>query len=295
MVITNTGFGTVGLDDDPIDLAFAPANFSGPPGQPVWIVVADAGSDDNVYNALNLQDPATTELNQINNNFLVAPTTSALGWDNVRAIDALPQSGEVVTVSTDGFISAINGSGTIRTIVPTTVVVGNGEGLAVDPTTGRVWVGDDTLDEIWSVDPSLTPTMDVKELSFPLVDPPVPFRALNMHAPCMAFSTNGAFLVLSDTSTAGGGGRLIIFHSETPAPFALANFSITNVTQTVSGPQLEWAPAGDASFNLKYVVYRSADVANKASYAPVATVTTTSFTDTTAPTGGAFYYVLAKP
>ncbi len=82
----------------------------------------------------------------------------------------------------------------------------------------------------------------------------MPFRAFNIHDPGMAFSTNGAFLVVSDTSTAGGGGRLIIFHSEAYVPFALSSFSITNVTQTVSGPQLEWSPAGAASFNLKYVV-----------------------------------------
>jgi hypothetical protein len=163
----------------------------------------------------------------------------------------------------------------------------------VDPTTGKVWVADDSLDEIWSVDPSSG--ADTKELSFPLASPPVPFRALNMHSPGMAFSTNGAFLVVSDTSTAGGGGRLLIFHSESYAGFSLSSFSITNVTQTVSGPLLEWSPAGAASFNLKYVVYRSTNVANKASYAPIATVTTTSFTDTTAPAGGAFYFVLAKP
>ena len=80
--------------------------------------MADGGSDDNAYNALNLQDPATTELNQINNNFLVAPTTAGLGCGNLNAIGSLPQSGEVVTLSTDGFITAVNGSGTTRTIFP---------------------------------------------------------------------------------------------------------------------------------------------------------------------------------
>ncbi len=257
--------------------------------------MADGGSDDNTYNALNLQDPATTELNQMNTTSWWPRRPPSWAYGNLNAIGSLPQSGEVVTLSADGFITAVNGSGTTRAITPSGFTMTAGQALAVDPTTGRVWVADDALDEVWSVDPSLTPTADIKELSFPLKDPPVPFRAFNIHDPGMAFSTNGSFLVVSDTSTAGGGGRLLIFHSEPYVPFALSNFSITNVTQTVSGPQLQWSPAGAASFNLKYVIQRSTNVASAASFATIATVTTTSFTDTNAPAAGAFYRVLAKP
>ncbi len=293
IVITN--FGNLVADDDPFDLTFAPANFTGPPGQPGWIVVADRGSDGDTFNALNLVDPATTELYGTNNNFLAAPTTSGLGWDNLVAIAALPQSGEVVTLSYDGFITAVNGIGATRAIFPTSFIMTAGQALAVDPTTGRIWVADDTLDEVWSVDPSVTPTPDIKELSFPLVDPPVTYRQINIHDPGMAFSTNGSFLVVSDTSTAGGGGRLLVFHSEPFVPFALSTFSITNVSQTAQGPQLQWAPAGEASFNLKYSVQRGTDIANAASFATIATVTATAFTDTNAPATGAFYRVTAKP
>jgi hypothetical protein len=258
-------------------------------------VVADRGSDGDTFNALNLVDPATTELYQTNNNFLMAPTTSGLGWDNLTAIGSLPQSGEVVTLSYDGFITAVNGSGTARAITPTGFALAAAQALAVDPTTGRVWVAADGLDEVWSLDPSLTPTADIKELSFPLKDPPVAFRQMKFHDPGMAFATNGAFLVLSDTSTAGGGGRLLIFHKEPYVAFSLSAFSITNVSRTVQGLQLQWAPAGDASFNLKYSVQRGTNVANAASFVTIATVTATSFTDTNAPAAAAFYRVMAKP
>ncbi len=127
MVITNGGFGGA-ADDDPTDLTFAPANFTGSIGQPGWIVVADGGSDDNANNALNVQDPATTELNQVNTTFLVAPTTAGLGWGNLNAIGSLPQSGEVVTLSTDGFITAVDGNGTMRTIFPDRVRHDGGPG-----------------------------------------------------------------------------------------------------------------------------------------------------------------------
>ena len=293
LVVTN--FGNLVADDDPIDLTFAPASFTGSLGQPNWLVIADKGSDSDTYNALNLQDPATTELNQTNNNFLVTPTAGGLGFDDLTAIVYLPQSGEVVAFSNSS-LKAVDGNGTTRTITPTTLLPTAAMALAVDPNTGRVWVADDVLDEVWSVDPSASgQTPDVKELSFPLVNPPVNYRQMKFHDPGMAFATNGAFLVVSDTSTAGGGGRLIIFHSETPAPFALSGFTITNVSQTVQGPQLHWSPAGAAGFNLKYVIQRGTNVASLASFQTIATVTATSFTDTNATAGAAFYRVLAKP
>jgi hypothetical protein len=218
LVVTN--FGNAVTDDDPADLTFAPAGFTGRLGQPNCIVVADRGSDGDTYNALNLLlDPSTTELYQTNNHFLVGPTPAALGASDVNAIDSLPQSGEVVTLSTDGFITAVDANGTTRTIIPTAVALTAGRALAVDPVTGRLWAADDVLDEVWSVDPSLSgQTADAKELSFPLVDPPIPYRQIKFHDAGMAFAANGQFLVVSDNSTAGGGGRLLIFHKE---PFVI--------------------------------------------------------------------------
>ena len=295
MVATN--FGTLTADDDPGDLAFAPANFTGTLGQPNWLVVADKGSDSDTYNALYLMDPAASLPNQTLANFLVPATASDLGWDNVNGIAALPQTGEMVTLSQDGAIIAVDGNGTKRTISHNSVTITAGQALEVDPTTGRVWVADDVLDEIWSVDPSPTaPTADVKELSFPLVDPSITYRQINIHDPGMAFAPNGAFLVVSDTSTAGGGGRLLIFHREAIAAFSLSTFSVTSAAQTGQGPQFQWTPAGNASFNLKYTVQRGTNIANAASFVTVAAnLTSTSFTDTNAPAGGAFYRVIAKP
>jgi hypothetical protein len=295
LVVTN--FGSTVTDDDPSDLTIAPPNFSGTLGQPNWLVVADRGSDSDTYNALFLADPATSTLNQANNNFLVAATTSGLGWDNVNAIGSLPQSGEVVTLSQDGFITAVDGNGALRAINHSSVAITAGQALAVDPTTGRVWVADDVLDEVWSVDPSPSgQTADIKELSFPLKEGSPAYRQINFHDPGMAFAPNGAFVVVSDTSTAGGGGRLLIFHQEAYAPFSLSAFSFTNTSQTVQGPQFQWAPAGNASFNLKYDVQRGTNIANLASFVTVAAnLAATSFTDTNAPAGAAFYRVIAKP
>jgi hypothetical protein len=291
LVITNFG----GLaDDDPYDVVITPPNFTGTLGQPGWVVVADAGSDDNAYNALNLQDPATIPTDNINTTFLVDPTASGLGWQNVVAIAPLPQSGELLTFSMDSYLSAVNGSGAVRTIIPSAVVMTAGQAMAVDPNTGRAWIADDVLDEIWSVDVTGGPTAETKEISFPLVADTPSFRQINFHDPGMAFATNGAFLVVSDTSTAGGGGRLIIFHSEPFVPVTISNFSVTNVVWTAQGPKLDWSSAGPAGI-VKYTVERTANLANPGSFAPVNTVTGTTYTDTNAPAGAAYYRVLAKP
>ncbi len=295
LVVTN--FGSAVTDDDPIDVTIAPPNFTGSLGHPGWLVIADRGSDSDTYNALYLMDPATTDLDQMLSNFLVPATTSGLGWDNLDQVGALPQSGEVVTLSTDGFITAVDANGSMRYVFPTTVTITAGQSLAVDPLTGRVWVSDDTLDEVWSVDPSASgQTADQRELGFPLTNPSLTYRAINFHDPGMAFSQDGAFLVVSDTSTAGGGGRLLIFDKEPYVPYSLPAFSVTNVTQTAEGPQLQWASAGDAGFNLKYDVLRGTSLTDPAGFVTVgANVTDTSFTDTNAPAGGAFYRVMVKP
>lgn len=293
IIITN--FGTQLTDDDPVDVVVAPANFTGSLGQPGWLVVADRGCDGDAYNALYVVDPATTNLYQAQyDKYLVSPTTFGLGWDNLNAITALPQSGEVVSLSADGFLAAVDGNGNIRQITPGSVGITRGRALAVDPQTGRLWVADGVLDEVWSVHP--TTGADQRELGFPLVDSTKTYRRINFHDPGMAFAPNGSFLVVSDTSVAGGGGRLLIFHNEPIVPFSLAAFSITNATVSAGGVQLQWSPAGPASFNLKYTVQRSTNVADATSFQTLAAnLTGTTFTDTNAPSSAAFYRVSVKP
>ncbi len=289
-------FADQAIDDDPIDVTIAPPNFTGSLGQPNMVVVADRGSDGDAFNALNLIDPATTVLGQTNGTFLVAPTTTALGSGNLNAIAALPQYGEVVSLSQDGYCSAVNGDGTVRTIFPATlwsdIFTGGplpaANALAVDPTTGRIWVQDDVRDEIWSLDPNpatQSAAPDQKEVSFPLTNPTRTDLQIDAHDPGMTFATNGAFMVLSDTSVANGGGRLLIFHNEA---ISIPTFEITSAVRVAQGFQLNWASAGSA----KYRVQRGTNLTNFVDIS--GDLTTTQFTDTNANVN-AFYRVVARP
>lgn len=289
-LIADFGNSTTTLDDDPIDVTIAPANFNGALGKPGMIIVADRGADADANNAVYYYDPANTNLSQINyNSYLVNPTPSDLGSGNLNAIVPLAESGEVLTLSQDGCLTAINGDGGIRSIWTTTLwadtsgLTPAGVAMAVDPKDGRVWIADDNLHEVWSVSVSATaPTPDQKEIAFPLTNPLRTAWQIDFNDPGMAFAGNGGFMVLSDSSTVNGGGRLVIFHND---PKALPAFRMKSITRTASGVQLEW----ESVSGVKYRVQRGSTVTSFQDLS--GDLTETSFTDTNAPAEAAFYRI----
>jgi hypothetical protein len=320
-VITDFGNSPTNRQDQPADLVFVPNTFSGTVPQ---LAVLDRGVDaNNNPNAIWLVDPATGTLNQsIYNeggiNQLVAPDNFTIAGagvigGNANAIAALPATGELVTIwegtdtagvrSTNGIISAIDGSGAVRYISTTLSGITWGAGIAVDPTTSRIWVSDrnNTVNpsafntpQIVSFDSaSVAPGTDnasfIQELTFPNIAPTLdrPDRHIDFKDPGMRFSPSGSFLVVSDQSLVAGGSRLVIFHSE---PFIVPPITITSVTRTGGSVNLVWSSGGAVN----YVVQRSATV--NGTYTSVSGVLAgTSYTDTTAPAGNAFYKVLAFP
>jgi hypothetical protein len=285
--ISNTGAANV--DDDAIDVAVAPPNFTGTLGQPGWIVVADRGVDGDANNAAYLVDPATTTLNQTNyNNWLVSPGTVVFGGGNLTAITPLPASGEVAVLAIDGTLVAVDGNGTARYINSVNLwplgASASAVAIAADPLTGKIWGADDLRDEIWSIDS--TSGADEREIGFPLTDPLRTDRQIAFHDPGLAFAPDGSFMVVTDSSTSnGGGGRLIIFHHE---PYVIPTFAITSAARVAQGFQLSWQAAGAA----RYRVQRGTTPSNLQDI--TGDLTVTQFTDTNS-IGNVFYRVVAKP
>ncbi len=281
------------VDDDPFDVAIAPSNFTGSLGQPGVLLVMDRGVDDNANNAILLVDPATTELNQVNySRYLVEPGPTTLGSADLVGMTVLAKSGEVVTLCLDGQVTPVNADGVARGFWPAFYADPSvpilPAAIAGDPVTGRLWLADDAKHEIWSVAPDGTSSADQKEVSFPLNDPARSDLQIDFHEPGLAFAPDGHFVVISDTSTLNGGGRLIILHNESVAG---PTFSITGVARTAEGLRLSW----EAAPGMRYRVQRSPTL-SPAAFADISgDLTTPSFTDTSASDGMAFYRIVAQP
>jgi hypothetical protein len=287
---------TNNVTDQPVDLTFLVTNGV------TTLAVLDRRSD-NVANqsAIYLVDPTVTAVNQLGyTNYLVPPSTAILGnglAGSVNAIATLASSGEVVTtLQNDGYIAAINGSGVVRYIDTIAAGLSFARGIAVDPTDSRIWIAGNDPDvpsltitnEIWSFDS--TTGAEVKEITFPRVGGGTadrPDRRIIMHEGGMTFSTNGNFLVVSDSSFLSGGGRLVIFHSE---PFVAVPVTITSVARTGGSVHLAWTSGG----GVNYQVQRATTVTGL--YTTISPLLTdTQFTDPNSPVGDAYYRVLVSP
>ena len=174
------------LDDDPCECVFPPANFVGTigqtwPGSSTWpttvspsqLVVLDRGTDFNGNNTLYLVDPSTTRLAQTNYDwYLFGPSTTALGTITMVGMTTLAASDEIVTLNQDGQVTAVNANGASRTFWPelyqNPYVSILPACITSDPTTGRLWIGDQLWQQVFSCAPDGTACQ--VELSFPLVN-----------------------------------------------------------------------------------------------------------------------------
>lgn len=301
-VITDFGAAPLNRQDQPCDLTFYVTNGV------TRLAVLDRGVDaSNNPNAIWVVDPATTALNQsLYATALVPSTTTLFGaglGGNANGIGYLPKTGELVTiwegdgVNDNGVVQAFDATtGSARSIFLGGSGITWGAGIAVDPTTDRIWVTDrkNTVTPSAFVTPQIvsfdsTNGAAVQELTFPNSSPTAdrPDRHIDFKDPGLRFSTDGSFLVVSDQSLHSGGGRVLIFHNEA---FTIPDITITSVTRSGGNANLTWSSGG----NVNYVVQRSSTV--DGTYASISGVlTTTQFTDTSAPAAEAFYKVVAFP
>ena len=285
VIISN--FGPLETDDDPIDLAIAPSTFANSPN---FIVVADRGMDGDSENTLYLVDPATTQLNQTGyQNYLVPPSVTSVGAVNLNAITPVPGSSEVAVINGDAFIYLVDGNGTTRSILPTIYadpsVPVSPTAIGADPTTARIWLADNIFKQIWSI-PTSGAEPEKLEVDFTLIQGSRPDSNVTFHDPGITFAPNGSILVVTDTSTINGGGRLHIFHNDV----ASSSVTITQGIRTANGFELAWTGAPGAT----YKVQRSTNLAD--GFTDLSgNLTTTTYTDATPPANFAFYRIARIP
>lgn len=281
-----SGFGG-SADDDPIDLTLTGSAFNGTLGKPGYIVVADRDMDALGQRGLYYLDPATLTPNQAAFSDILAGPTTELGSAAINAVTYLPATGEVVTVNNDETIALTNAGGSIRTL---TLAPGTAftylAGVAADPQTGRLWLADRDLAEIWSVSPAeVNPGDDRKEVSFNLLDATHPERQISFNDPGLRFSPDGSILLVSDSSLQNRGGWLTIL-SGTAVVNPPGPVTITRVEHTPQGLTLAWTPLGTS----KYRVLRSTSLSS--AFQDISgELSAASFTDPQPPAGRAFYKV----
>ncbi len=285
-------FGDVAADDDPIDVVVAGPGFNGELGKPGWIVVADRDVDalGAGFRGLYLFDPATITPNQAGfANYLVEPT-GELGGGTLNALASLDATGEIVVANNDGTLTAVNGDGTLRLVRNPQQPFSRPVGLATDPTTGRLWVGDRNLAEIWSIDPAAEEEEgDRLEVHFELVAEVDPTAQIQINDPGLAFSADGKLLVVADSSAQNRGGWLSILEGAAVTPPVLGPITITRAEFEGAGFALAWEVTGAT----KYHVWRAPSL--DADYVDISNeLATPSFTDPAPPAGQAFYRITAE-
>lgn len=283
-------FSDVAADDDPIDVVVAGPNFNGEIGKPGWIVVADRDVDATLQRGLYIFNPATIAPNQAGfADFLVQPT-SELGSSTLNALASLDASGEIAVANNNGMLTAVNGDGEIRVLKEQGLPFTRPVGLATDPTTGRLWVAERNLAEIWSIDPAENATgEDRREVSFELSEEVGPSYQIQINDPGLAFSANGRLLVVADGSTQNRGGWLSILERAAPVTPQIGPITVTRAEFEGAAFTLAWQVTGAT----KYRVLRAPSL--DAPYVDISNeLTTPSFTDPTPPASQAYYKITAE-
>ncbi|MEP0843658.1 MAG: hypothetical protein HRF43_13220 [Phycisphaerae bacterium] len=205
-LIANNNFGPSTADDDPIAIATAPPGFDGVNVDPGDIVIVDRGLEANgpvevlVYTPgfVAPGGPAATLYNRrlastyqygAYNNIEMNDLTFALDGSSMFTI---LQNGKVLEVNPDGVL--------VRELPITGVTFSTLQALGTNPNDGRLWIADDTLDEVWSVPP--TGGEARRELKFTRSGA-VPPATANFHFPGLQFSNDGQYFTVADTITPG--------------------------------------------------------------------------------------------
>ena len=224
-----SSFVTVAGDDDPVVIAPAPAGFSSALVKPGDLLIGDRGVDSNPPQGVYAFDPALytgTTLTGYSTFFLPTAALSAYSADDTNNMNGMSfgpdpsrSNDMIMYLAFDkGKIAKFAADGTsLGELTVTGPLIANLDSMGVNPVDGRIWLGDDNLDQLWSVDPATG--VGQLEASFHREGETRSNYQINFHDPSIRFSNDGKKMVVCDTTENATEGWIWIFEFGSPFPF----------------------------------------------------------------------------
>lgn len=216
-------------DDDPVVVATAPPGFSSTLVSPGDVLIGDRGVDSNNPQGVYVFPPSLftgTTFTGYSTFFLPTTALGAYGADDTNNLNGMSLGPDpardnqiVMYLAFDkGKIAKFAADGTsLGEFTPVGVAPANLDSLGVNPRDGRIWIGDDNLDQLWSIDP-VTGEAQL-EVSFRREGESRPNYQINFHDPSIKFSRDGKKMVVCDTTENATEGWIWIFEFGEPFPF----------------------------------------------------------------------------
>lgn len=237
-------------DDDPITVRLVPPGFQGPNVQPGDLLIADRGADGDPPNAVYVYSPSNPQGDPgaYSLFFIPAATLSAYNGNNINDMEFSPDGTKLYIAFDLGQIAELDANGTLLREIPVSgTTLGNLESIGVSPVDGKIWCGDDNLDQIWAVDPA-TGVANL-EVSFRLAGESRPDFQINFHDPGLTFSPDGKRLVVSDTGLNAAVGWIWVLDVEAQSAFVfdfdgdgdVDDADVDTWAQCASGPSVPQA------------------------------------------------------
>jgi hypothetical protein len=203
-----TNFAGTTADDDPIAIALVPPGFTGTNVAPGDLIIADRGYNDNAPDELLVYTPgqamvAGTPTDPAKYMRTLSSTYQLTAYNNVDLNDITfsVDGSTLYAMFANGKIAKLNAEGVVQgELAVTGVTFGTLQAIGTNPIDGRLWIADDTKDQIWSVDPATGVAR--LELTFTRTTATAP-GAANFHYPGLQFSNDGQYFTVGDIISPG--------------------------------------------------------------------------------------------
>lgn len=194
-------FGTANTDDDPIAITAVPAGFGGSLVSAGDMVFPDRGyNNNNSQNAIYAYTPGEAVGEFFNRLFATNDQLKGIvGTADLNDITFSTDGTTLFGITSTGKVIKVDNTGTTTQLAITGATFTLLQALGTNPADGRLWIADDTSDQVWSVDPA---TGEARlELTFARAGATAP-DVVQFHFPGLQFSSTGEYFTVADIGPA---------------------------------------------------------------------------------------------